>query len=100
MDLDYILPFAAIPENGREIDTLDDKSELAHRILLVNVLRIHTLGKLNRLLCEGRPTLALLGLEDPNNLTEGFTTWKTIGLVRHYSFWAVQSEVVLGAVNS
>ncbi|KIM87880.1 hypothetical protein PILCRDRAFT_771721 [Piloderma croceum F 1598] len=34
MDLDYILPFAAIPENGREIDSLNDKSELAHRIML------------------------------------------------------------------
>jgi len=26
MDLDYIPPFAALPENGREIDGLDDKS--------------------------------------------------------------------------
>ena len=40
MDLDYILPFAGIPENGREIDGLDDKSELAHRMMLVNLLRI------------------------------------------------------------
>ncbi|KAF9062802.1 hypothetical protein BDP27DRAFT_1368514 [Rhodocollybia butyracea] len=31
MDLDFILPFASIPENGREIDGIDDKSELAHR---------------------------------------------------------------------
>jgi len=28
MDLDYIMPFAGIPENGREIDGLDDHSEL------------------------------------------------------------------------
>jgi len=40
MDLDYILPFAALPENGREIDGLDDKSELARRIMLVNILRL------------------------------------------------------------
>jgi len=40
MDLDYILPFAATPENGREIDTLDDKSELTHRIMLVNLPQI------------------------------------------------------------
>ncbi|CAE6423597.1 unnamed protein product [Rhizoctonia solani] len=33
MDLDYILPFAAIPENGREIDGIDDRSELAHRVI-------------------------------------------------------------------
>jgi len=40
MDLDYILLFAGIPENGREIDGLDDRSELAHRMMLVNLLRI------------------------------------------------------------
>lgn len=40
MDLDYILPFAGIPENGREIDGLDEKSELGHRMMLVNLLRI------------------------------------------------------------
>ena len=40
MDLDYILPFAALPENGREIDGLDDKSDLAHRMMLVNILRL------------------------------------------------------------
>jgi fatty acid synthase subunit alpha len=40
LDLDYILPFAAIPENGHEIDGLDDKLELAHRIMLVNLLRL------------------------------------------------------------
>ena len=39
-DLDYIIPFAAIPENGREIDSIDSKSELAHRIMLTNVLRL------------------------------------------------------------
>jgi fatty acid synthase subunit alpha, fungi type len=48
MDLDYILPFAAIPENGREIDSLDDKSELAHRIMLVNLLRILGLSRPRR----------------------------------------------------
>ena len=40
MDLNYILPFAAMPENGHEIDGLDGKSELAHQIMLVNLLHI------------------------------------------------------------
>ena len=40
MDLDHILPFAALPENGREIDGLDDKSEFAHRMMLINILRL------------------------------------------------------------
>ncbi|ETN42932.1 fatty acid synthase subunit alpha [Cyphellophora europaea CBS 101466] len=39
-DLDFIIPFAAIPENGREIDSIDSKSELAHRIMLTNVVRL------------------------------------------------------------
>ena len=42
LDLDYVIPFAAVPKNGRKIDSLDDKSELAHRIMLVNLL--HHLG--------------------------------------------------------
>ena len=40
MDLDCILPFAALPENGHEMDGLDGKSGLAHRIMLVNILRL------------------------------------------------------------
>ncbi|KAK5458517.1 beta subunit of fatty acid synthetase [Exophiala xenobiotica] len=39
-DLDFIVPFAAIPENGREIDNIDSKSELAHRIMLTNLVRL------------------------------------------------------------
>ncbi|KAJ4560110.1 beta subunit of fatty acid synthetase [Exophiala dermatitidis] len=39
-DLDFIIPFAAIPENGREIDSIDSKSELAHRIMLTNLIRL------------------------------------------------------------
>ncbi|KAI8987783.1 fatty acid synthase [Mycotypha africana] len=39
-DLDYVIPFAAISENGRELDSIDSKSELAHRIMLTNLLRI------------------------------------------------------------
>jgi fatty acid synthase subunit alpha, fungi type len=30
LNLDYIIPFAAVLENGQEIDGLDDKSELTH----------------------------------------------------------------------
>ncbi|ORY03898.1 hypothetical protein K493DRAFT_311577 [Basidiobolus meristosporus CBS 931.73] len=39
-DLDYIIPFAAISENGRTISEIDSKSELAHRIMLTNLIRI------------------------------------------------------------
>ncbi|KAI0483302.1 fatty acid synthase subunit alpha [Xylariaceae sp. FL0804] len=39
-DLDFIVPFAAISETGRQIDGIDSKSELAHRIMLTNLLRL------------------------------------------------------------
>ncbi|KAH9820886.1 Fatty acid synthase subunit alpha [Teratosphaeria destructans] len=71
-DLDYIVPFAAIPENGREIDSIDSKSELAHRIMLTNLLRM--LGavktqKFNRAI-ETRPAQVILPLS-PNHGTFG-----------------------------
>jgi fatty acid synthase subunit alpha, fungi type len=68
MDLDYILPFAAIPENGREIDSLDDKSELAHRIMLVNLFRILGAVKAKRASRHfvTRPTQVILPLS-PNH---------------------------------
>lgn len=39
MDLDYILPFAGVLENGHEIDGLD-KSESGHCIMLVIAFRL------------------------------------------------------------
>lgn len=39
-DLDYILPFAAVSENGREVDDIDSRSELAHRVMLTNTMRL------------------------------------------------------------
>ncbi|CAI1780489.1 hypothetical protein SEUBUCD646_0P00590 [Saccharomyces eubayanus] len=39
-DLDAIIPFAAIPEQGIEIENIDSKSEFAHRIMLTNILRM------------------------------------------------------------
>ncbi|EOA81675.1 uncharacterized protein SETTUDRAFT_174338 [Exserohilum turcica Et28A] len=40
MDLDYVVPFAAISENGRTISNIDSRSELAHRVMLTNTLRL------------------------------------------------------------
>ena len=71
-DLDYVLPFAAISENGNEIDSIDSKSELAHRLMLINVLRL--LGAIkNRKLSRGyntRPSQIILPLS-PNHGTFG-----------------------------
>jgi fatty acid synthase subunit alpha, fungi type len=95
MDLDYILPFAAIPENGREIDSLDDKSELAHRIMLVNLLRI--LGavkakKANRHFVT-RPTQVILPLSPNHGLfgNDGLYSESKISLETLFNRWSSES---------
>ena len=45
-DLDHIIPFAAISEQGRKIDNIDSKSEFAHRLMLTNCIRL--LGSLKK----------------------------------------------------
>lgn len=71
-DLDYVLPFAAIPENGNGIDSIDSKSELAHRLMLTNVVRL--LGSIKkRKFSRGyntRPSQVILPLS-PNHGTFG-----------------------------
>lgn len=71
-DLDYVVPFAAIPENGREIDSIDSKSELAHRIMLTNVLRLLGCIKTQKQArgFETRPAQVILPLS-PNHGTFG-----------------------------
>jgi fatty acid synthase subunit alpha len=71
-DLDYIVPFAAIPENGREIDSIDSKSELAHRIMLTNLIRMLGAVKAKKTEhgFETRPAQVILPLS-PNHGTFG-----------------------------
>ncbi|TGZ82241.1 alpha subunit of fatty acid synthase [Ascodesmis nigricans] len=71
-DLDYVIPFAAISENGREIDSIDSKSELAHRIMLTNLLRLLGMVKTNKASrnIETRPAQVILPLS-PNHGTFG-----------------------------
>jgi fatty acid synthase subunit alpha len=67
-DLDFVIPFAAIPEPGREIDEIDARSEVAHRAMLTNVLRLMGCIKREkeRRSYVGRPTTVLLPLS-PNH---------------------------------
>jgi fatty acid synthase subunit alpha len=71
-DLDFVVPFAAIPENGREIDSIDSKSELAHRIMLTNLLRLLGCIKTQKQErgFETRPAQVMLPLS-PNHGTFG-----------------------------
>ncbi|KAL4919048.1 hypothetical protein BDW62DRAFT_48095 [Aspergillus aurantiobrunneus] len=67
-DLDYILPFAAIPQAG-EPEAFGSRQELALRAMLVNILRI--IGSVRRekerLRIETRPTMVVL----PMSCNEG-----------------------------
>ncbi|PCH04717.1 Thiolase-like, subgroup [Penicillium occitanis (nom. inval.)] len=67
-DLDVIIPFAAISVNGRQIDEIDSKSELAQRIMLTNVIRLLGAVKRHKEAAgyRSRPTHALLPLS-PNH---------------------------------
>lgn len=69
-DLDTIIPFAAIPENGNGLDNIDSKSELAHRIMLTNLLRMLGAVK-SRKNSDTRPAQCILPLS-PNHGTFGF----------------------------
>ncbi|PLB51630.1 3-oxoacyl-synthase [Aspergillus steynii IBT 23096] len=67
-DLDYVVPFAAIPQAG-ELDKLNSKHELAFRAMLTNVLRLTGLvrrAKEKRRI-DTRPTMIIL----PMSCNEG-----------------------------
>ncbi|KAI1378778.1 putative 3-oxoacyl-synthase [Hypoxylon crocopeplum] len=94
-DLDYIIPFAALPEKGREIDNIDSKSELAHRAMLTNVLRIMGAVKLAKESrgSRTRPAQVLLPLS-PNHGTfgnDGLYSESKIGLMTLLNKWSSES---------
>ncbi|KKY19772.1 putative fatty acid synthase alpha subunit [Phaeomoniella chlamydospora] len=94
-DLDFIIPFAAIPENGREIDSIDSKSELAHRIMLTNLIRM--LGFIKAQKFERnfttRPAQVILPLS-PNHGTfgnDGLYSESKLGLETLFNRWHSES---------
>ncbi|KAK9458205.1 3-oxoacyl-reductase [Dipodascopsis uninucleata] len=94
-DLDYILPFAAIPENGREIDNIDSKSELAHRIMLTNLLRILGAVKSKKVAngYETRPAQVILPMS-PNHGTfgsDGLYSESKLSLETLFNRWESES---------
>jgi fatty acid synthase subunit alpha, fungi type len=95
LDLDYIIPFAAVPENGREIDGLDDKSELAHRIMLVNLLRLLGAIKTKKAIRQivTRPTQVVLPLSPNHGLfgNDGLYSESKISLETLFNRWSSES---------
>ncbi|KAH7160244.1 hypothetical protein B0J13DRAFT_617024 [Dactylonectria estremocensis] len=94
-DLDFIIPFAAISENGREIDSIDSKSELAHRIMLTNLVRMLGAVKAQKTErgFETRPAQVVLPLS-PNHGTfgnDGLYSESKLGLETLFNRWHSES---------
>ncbi|KAJ1899342.1 fatty acid synthase alpha subunit Lsd1, partial [Kickxella alabastrina] len=94
-DLDYVIPFAAIPEQGREITDIDSRSELAHRIMLTNLLRL--LGEIKT--CKAargfdtRPAQVILPLSPNHGLfgSDGLYSESKISLETLFNRWYSES---------
>jgi fatty acid synthase subunit alpha len=95
IDLDYIIPFAALPENGREIDSIDDKSELAHRLMLTNLLRLLGAVKAKKAARHfvTRPTQVVLPLSPNHGLfgNDGLYSESKISLETLFNRWSAES---------
>lgn len=67
-DLDAILPFAAIPEGGTELDEIGARSEFAHRLMSTNILRLlgRVIGNKRARGIDTNPTQVILPLS-PNH---------------------------------
>ncbi|PGH17519.1 fatty acid synthase subunit alpha [Helicocarpus griseus UAMH5409] len=94
-DLDYIVPFAAISENGREIDGIDSKSELAHRLMLTNIIRLlgYVKSQKHERGFETRPAQVVLPLS-PNHGTfgnDGLYSESKLGLETLFNRWYSES---------
>ena len=90
-DLDYVLPFAAISEQGIELDSIDSKSELAHRIMLVNLIRLLGAIKKNKLSrnYNNRPSQVILPLSPNHGIFggDGLYAESKLGLETLFNKW-------------
>lgn len=94
-DLDFIIPFAAIPEGGIELDGIESKSELAHRLMLTNLLRLLGFVKVQKQQrnIETRPAQVLLPLS-PNHGTfggDGLYSESKLALETLFNRWHAES---------
>ena len=90
-DLDYVLPFAAISEQGIELDSIDSKSELAHRIMLVNLIRLLGAIKKNKISrnYSNRPSQVILPLSPNHGIFggDGLYSESKLGLETLFNKW-------------
>ena len=94
-DIDFIIPFAALPESGRQIDGLDGKSELAHRAMLVNILRLlgHVKQHKHERGFNTRPTNVVVPLSPNHGIFggDGLYSESKIGLETLFNRWRSES---------
>jgi fatty acid synthase subunit alpha, fungi type len=90
-DLDHVIPFAAVGEAGRAVDGIDDKSELAHRVMLTNLVRLLGAVKTNKAQrhIETHPTHVLLPLSPNHGIfgQDGLYAESKIGLEALLNKW-------------
>ncbi|ODV61264.1 trifunctional fatty acid synthase subunit FAS2 [Ascoidea rubescens DSM 1968] len=105
-DLDAIIPFAAIPENGIQATEVNSKSELAHRIMLTNVYRIMGQVKIQKEKrgFRTRPAEVILPLSPNHGLfgSDGLYSESKISLETLFAKWASEDWgsylTIVGAV--
>jgi 3-oxoacyl-(acyl-carrier-protein) synthase len=84
LDVDVVVPFGAISENGRALGDVDGRSELAHRLMLTNVVRL--VGAIKKQKAERgtvtRPAHVILPLSPNHGLfgNDGLYAESKIGL--------------------
>ncbi|KAJ2794284.1 fatty acid synthase alpha subunit Lsd1, partial [Coemansia helicoidea] len=94
-DLDFVIPFAAIPVQGREITDIDSRSELAHRIMMTNLMRL--LGEIKTRKAERgyetRPAQVILPLSPNHGLfgSDGLYSESKIALETLFNRWYSES---------
>lgn len=95
LDLHYIVSFASVSENLLEIDSLVDKSELAHHIMLVNWSHLLGVVKVKKasshfITCTMQIILPL----SPNHglfSNDDLYSESKISLVTLFNYWASES---------
>ncbi|KAJ2830354.1 fatty acid synthase alpha subunit Lsd1 [Coemansia erecta] len=93
-NLDYVFPFAAVPDIGSLVTNLGSRSELAQRVMLTNVLRLLGAIKVAKETrkCPGRPSLVVLPLS-PNHGNiggDGLYGECKIGLETAFNRWKAE----------
>ncbi|KAL9120415.1 MAG: hypothetical protein Q9187_003025 [Circinaria calcarea] len=90
-DLDIVIPFAAVSETDRAIDRIDSKSELAHRIMLTNTIRLLGAIKEQKQIrgYQTRPAQVILPLSANHGIfgNDGLYSESKMGLESLFNKW-------------